>query len=219
MLRKTLKNNVFFFIPYAIVLLFLVPILLSATKSNLHLSINRFHYGFFDSLFAILTFLGDGWFIIIPAVLLMFISLRHSVFLLTAYFSSGLITQILKRAIFEDVIRPSKLLKDADLYLIEGVEMLSGRSFPSGHSTSAFALFLCLALMSKNNWIKLACFFAASLVAFSRVYLSQHFLIDITAGSLIGCLGALVAYQLYYRTDRTWHAWTIQKSFQHERQA
>ncbi len=47
------------------------------------------------------------------------------------------------------------------LHLVDGVKMLSGRSFPSGHATSAFALFLCLALISTNRYLKLICFFLA----------------------------------------------------------
>lgn len=219
MLRKTLRDNKFFFIPYLIFVLSPIPFLFHYSKGDLHLLINQYHTGFFDVLFALLTYLGDGWFLLIPAVILLFYSLRHFTFLLTAYFSTGLITQILKRVFFEDVLRPSKLLKDADLYLIEGVDMLSGRSFPSGHSTSAFALFLCLALISKNNYIKLICLLFACLVAFSRVYLSQHFLMDIIAGSLIGCIGTLAVYQLFYKDERKWHAWTLQKAFKHEQQA
>jgi membrane-associated phospholipid phosphatase len=59
-------------------------------------------------------------------------------------------------------------------------------------------------------------FFLALLVAFSRVYLSQHFLIDITVGSIIGSTGALGFYLLYYRDDRKWHAWSLKRIFNHE---
>ncbi|HEX2394184.1 MAG TPA: phosphatase PAP2 family protein [Bacteroidales bacterium] len=219
MLRKTLSDNQLFFIPYAILLLFSAIILITVEKGEIHLYTNQYHTAFFDILFAFLTYLGDGWFIIIPALILLFFSLRHSVFLITAYFSTGLVTQILKRIFFEDVLRPSKLLEDADLYLIEGVDMLSGRSFPSGHATSAFALFLCLALIAKNRVIKFLCLIFACLVAYSRVYLSQHFLIDISVGSIIGSAGAFFFYVLYYKDDRRWHEWSIKKAFTHERQA
>jgi membrane-associated phospholipid phosphatase len=216
MLRETLKNNQIFFIPYLILLLISAGVFLSVNKADIHIYINQFHTAFFDVFFALLTYLGDGWFIIFPAVILLFFSLRHFVFLITAYFSTGLITQILKRIFFGDTLRPSRFLEDAELYLIEGVDMLSGRSFPSGHATSAFVLFLCLALIINNRITKLACLILACLVAYSRVYLSQHFLIDITFGSLIGSTGALALYLLYYKDDRKWHDWTIKKVFKHE---
>lgn len=219
MLLKTLKENRIIFIPYLILLLFLLPVLLTIQKGDLHLMINRHHNAFFDVLFALLTYLGDGLFIIVPVLILLFVSLRHAVFLLTSYLSTGLITQILKRVFFEDTLRPSKLLKDSGLYLIDGVDMLSGRSFPSGHSTSAFALFIGLALMTHNRYLKLLCFLIACLVAFSRVYLSQHFLVDITAGSLIGTLGTIAIYLVFYRKESKWHSWTPQKAFNHVKQA
>lgn len=214
MLTKTLRDNQVFFIPYLILLLSSSVFLLSHSKGEIHLFINQYHTAFFDVLFALLTYLGDGWFIILPAVILLFISLRHSVFLITAYFSSGLITQILKRLFFNDMSRPSKLLEDADLYLIEGVDMLSGRSFPSGHATSAFALFLCLALITGNRKLKILFLVLAAATAFSRVYLSQHFLIDITFGSFIGCTGAMAFYLLYYRDNRKWHNWNLKHLYE-----
>ena len=221
MLLETLKNNKYFFVPYLIIILLLCPILISYSRSELHFYINQYHSGFSDISFTLLTYLGDGIFIILPVVVLLFFSLRHAVFLLTAYLSTGLITQLLKRVFFADVLRPSKFLEGQGvLRLVDGVEMLSGRSFPSGHSTSAFALFLGLALIIRNRYIKLLCFLIACLVAFSRVYLSQHFLIDIIAGSLIGSIGTLTLYLLFYKNnERKWYSWKIQKVFNHGQHA
>jgi membrane-associated phospholipid phosphatase len=45
-------------------------------------------------------------------------------------------------------------------------------------------------------WVQILCLFLACLVGFSRTYLSQHFLIDVVAGSLLGtlCGVALIAF-------------------------
>ncbi len=219
MLNKTLKDNRIFLVPYLVFLLFAAVILFSAGKKEIHLFINQHHTAFADVFFALATYLGDGWFIILPALILLIFSLRHFVFLITVYFSTGLVTQILKRLFFEDVVRPSKLLADYNLYIVEGVKMLSGRSFPSGHSTSAFALFLCLTLIVKNQTAKFVFFVLALLVAFSRVYLSQHFLIDITVGSIIGSTGAIAFYLIFYRDDRPWHAWSLKRLINQEKNA
>jgi membrane-associated phospholipid phosphatase len=48
------------------------------------------------------------------------------------------------------------------------------------------------------------------------VYLSQHFLGDICAGSLIGVIGTLAIYPFFYKKDRKWHQWTLLKSGTHE---
>lgn len=217
MVRNTLRDNRIILIPYLIILAGLVPIPIVFEKGQIHLFINQFHSSFFDVFFAMATYLGEGYFLIIPAIILLLISLRHFVFVVTVYFSTGLITQILKH-IF-DVIRPSVYLKDEALHLVEGVNLLSSRSFPSGHATSAFALFIALALIIKNPSIKVLFFILASLTAFSRVYLSQHFLVDILVGSFIGTVGAYLFYQVFYNKDRSWHAWNLKKAFGYEQRA
>jgi membrane-associated phospholipid phosphatase len=216
MLFKIFKNNTFFIIPYILVLLILIPVLVIYSKPEIHLWINGQNTDFFDWFFRHITFLGDGLFIIFPAIILLFFSLRHFVFLVTAYFSTGIFVQLLKRLLFQDVMRPAKLFEGNSLHLVDGINQLSGRSFPSGHATSAFALFLCLALILQNRKLKLLCFILAGLVAFSRVYLSQHFLIDIYAGSIIGCIGAVGFFALFYRDDRNWHTWTIQNIYKND---
>jgi membrane-associated phospholipid phosphatase len=217
MVKKVLKNNLFFLLPYAITILVVASVLLLHSKTEIHLWINAYHSDFFDCFFRHITFLGDGLFLIIPAVLLLFYSLRSTVYLLTAYLSTGLVVQILKKLVFTDCVRPVKYFHDiAPLHLVDGVRVLSGHSFPSGHAASAFALFLCLAVIGRNRTIQLSCFVIACLVAFSRVYLSQHFLVDIFAGSLIGTLGTLALYPVFYRKDLKWHQWSLKKRIGYE---
>jgi membrane-associated phospholipid phosphatase len=74
--------------------------------------------------------------------------------------------------------------------------MSGGTSFPSGHSTSAFTIYTLLTLGlyeifgTFRQGLLLA--LAAILAAVSRVFLAQHFLSDILAGSLMGIiLGSL----------------------------
>jgi membrane-associated phospholipid phosphatase len=216
--HKVLRNSIFFLLPYSIVLVISIAVLLQYSKADIHLFLNQFHSDFFDLFFCNITFLGDGLFIIPIAVLLLFHSLRSTVYLVTAYLSTGLVAQLLKRFIFEDCARPVKYFHDqAALHLVNGVQMLSGHSFPSGHATSAFTLFLGLSLISRNKFIQIACFLLACIVAYSRVYLSQHFLADIVAGSLIGTLGTLGFYKVFYRQDRKWHKWSPQKIYGHEK--
>ena len=215
---ETLKNNRYFLLPGVVLFLFLSVILLGYSKASIHLWLNNYHSDFFDWFFRYITNLGDGLFIIIPVVVLLFFSLRNALFVLSVYLSTGLITQLVKRLLFDGAERPIRYFHDiAHLHLVEGVKMLSGHSFPSGHATSAFALFLCLALLFKNRWIQLACFITACLVAYSRIYLSQHFLIDVYAGSLIGITGALLFYPVFYGgKDRIWHRWSFQNLFRHD---
>ena len=64
-------------------------------------------------------------------------------------------------------------------------------SFPSGHTTVAFCIFFGLALIIPNKKIGAALIVLASLVGFSRTYLSYHFLMDLVAGSFLGVSTAL----------------------------
>jgi membrane-associated phospholipid phosphatase len=215
MVYKVLKNNLFFLIPYLIILLSGGFILAAYSKSDIHIWLNSHNSVFFDQVFSHVTFLGDGLFVICMAVLLLFYSLRSSVFLMTAYLSTGLIVQILKRIVFADYQRPVKYFHDTvQLHLVDGLRLLNGHSFPSGHSASAFALFLSLAIFSRNRFVKVICFILACTVAYSRVYLSQHFLVDIMAGSLIGVIGTIALYPAFYGRDLKWHHWSLIK---HER--
>lgn len=63
-------------------------------------------------------------------------------------------------------------------------------SFPSGHSASAFTVATILSFFYPA-FIPLS-FVTASVVALSRVYLGEHFLSDITIGSALGTLMALL---------------------------
>jgi membrane-associated phospholipid phosphatase len=68
-------------------------------------------------------------------------------------------------------------------------------SFPSGHTSAAFSLFICLALITPRKWAPLWVV-SAWAVAYSRIYLSQHFLEDILLGSVIGLFSTIAIYML-----------------------
>lgn len=154
-----------------------------------------------NEIFKLLTYLGDGLFTIAVGVVLLFFSVRKALLVLLAYAVSGAVTQILKYKFFDDVNRPFfySSYQGLKLNIVEGVDMHIHNSFPSGHSTAAFSLFICFCFLAKNRFIKFICFIAALFVAFSRVYLSQHFFEDIYAGCIIAVIFAtLVFYVLSY---------------------
>ena len=109
---------------------------------------------------------------------------------------SAAITQVLKRWVF-DWPRPSAVFQDQldQLNLVEGVELASRFSFPSGHSTVTFAVFFLVSLILFNRkYLGLLFCVLAILVGFSRAYLFQHFPEDILVGSLIGGTSSMIAY-------------------------
>jgi len=188
-MRKLLRENRYFLIPYIFALIICVVLLLIYSKPELHILSNKANSAFFDQFFKYITHLGDGTIIAVLTIVLLFIKYRYSiVFLSGALITSGVIN-LFKSVILGTVYRPSKyfeLYETYHLHFVEGVKLHSFRSFPSGHTGTAFNVFFILALIVPKNWQKLSCFVLAALAGYSRIYLSQHFLIDITVGSVIG---------------------------------
>ncbi len=64
MVYKVLKNNLFFLIPYVIILLTSGFVLVIYSKPDIHIWLNSHNSGFSDWVFSHVTFLGDGIFVI-----------------------------------------------------------------------------------------------------------------------------------------------------------
>jgi membrane-associated phospholipid phosphatase len=63
-------------------------------------------------------------------------------------------------------------------------------SFPSGHSSAAFAVFTTIAEQSKSVYVDVLAYSAATLCALSRVHNNKHWASDIFIGAVIGHLVA-----------------------------
>ena len=82
-------------------------------------------------------------------------------------------------------------------FFIDGVTHTGFASFPSGHSTSVFALATILALLEKNKKTNVAYLLGAVAVGYSRIYLGQHFLNDVLMGASIGMITAVLVYWIF----------------------
>ncbi|MHB8259334.1 MAG: phosphatase PAP2 family protein [Bacteroidia bacterium] len=199
-MRNILRQNKIFIILHVLFLCFAFSVIIFTDKLRLHLFINDFVSSPFNDLFKYLTFVGDGIFTILVALIMLFLNVQKSLAILLCYGASTGFTQGIKYYFFGDANRPSLTFEmlHTPLKVVEGVDLNLHHSFPSGHATAAFSLFFCLSFFSKNNTVKVAYFMSALLAAFSRVYLSQHFFEDITVGSLIGVsFSFLVCFILY----------------------
>lgn len=206
-MKQLLKKNRWFLIPTLIFLMVAVILLISYSKTELHILSNEANSPFFDSLFKYATFLGDGTMIAVLFIILLFVKYRYAFAFLAGSLATSLVVNIIKKVILQDIYRPSKyfeLFENYQIHFVEGVKLHSLQSFPSGHTATAFNLFLTLALLTQNNGLKLFFFVMAVIVAYSRVYLSQHFLIDITAGSVIGILFTLIFRIWFEQFNNNW---------------
>lgn len=124
---------------------------------------------------------------------------------ITTFITTGILVQFLKRAVFYNIERPVEYFKGTlDLYLVEGVRIYNKFSFPSGHAATTFGFFICIAFISENRYIKLLCLVLACLISYSRIYLSQHFLVDVYFGSIIGVAGGIFFYNVVYSGKAKW---------------
>jgi membrane-associated phospholipid phosphatase len=97
---------------------------------------------------------------------------------------AGVLTSLIKE--FFPLPRPPAVFGDAMEVL--GVRMM-GKSFPSGHTATAFALACSLKGVTDGR-VQRAALMLAALVGVSRVYIGAHFPVDVAAGALLGWLSA-----------------------------
>jgi membrane-associated phospholipid phosphatase len=155
-----------------------------------------------DLFFKYITYFGDG-IVAFSVVFICFFFRRDYAFtlLITLVFST-IITQILKRVIFIERLRPSAIFRDlinsGNWHLVDGVHLHEKYSFPSGHTATIFCLCILFSLLIKSKKLSISLVIFAFIVGFSRIYLSQHFLEDVMTGALIGTIIPFVVFYFIY---------------------
>ena len=157
--------------------------------------------GFFTPFFEIISELGHGGIpLIILSLILMLFSRtrRYGTAMLFGLAIGALITNCCLKILIARA-RPyseeTKAFFNTDLYqkiwMTVGQNVESDKSFPSGHTTAAFASMTALFLTGnkKYSW---AAFIFAFLMAVARIYLVVHFASDVLAGIAVGVLGGIL---------------------------
>ena len=182
----------------------LAPLALAAAiyfgefQSSSFLFINRFTQLLPDTLWAWLTFFGNGWGVFAIAFPLLLLAPRMLSAGIFAGATAALVSPLLK-AVF-NLPRPAGMLAEGSFYRIG--EALLHKAFPSGHTLTAFAIasaFYFSADKNKRTPLMLL-FLLAALVGLSRSAVGAHWLTDVLAGAgfgiWCGMIGALLANQL-----------------------
>lgn len=187
-IKDVLYKVRYFFIPYLIVLCICLAIKLLFTRQQIYVAVNSHNYPIADTLAPYFTDLGDGWTTIAIVGVLVLFNYSRALLLAVAYAVTSIFAQILKH-IF-DSPRPRLYFKNIlpHVHFVKGVEVLSLHSFPSGHTVTAFSTTILLTYWCRNKLWGLPLLLIAILVGYSRMYLSEHFFEDVTAGSVIGAI-------------------------------
>lgn len=200
-MKSFFKHNSLILSLYGIGLIYALFMMMSFEKVIVHIYFNRLVGNeLVNHFFYYITYFGDG--LVAPFLLLVILiyNARLGIYSTATFLSASLFSQLLKRCFFDDVNRPLFVFQWEYHYpsinYVPDVDRYIHNSFPSGHATQAFAIFMCLAFMTKKQYLKILFLVIALLTSFSRVYLSQHWLNDITAGSIIGVIFSILFYYL-----------------------
>jgi len=152
-----------------------------------------------DTIFSLITMLGQETIAIVLLCLIYWCLNKRIAYVVgVAYFFSGLAVQGMKIGFRID--RPWVI--DPTLKPVESaIEGATGYSFPSGHTQSATALFGTLAVKVRQTAVKVLCVAIVLLVAFSRMYLGVHTLLDVVTSLIITTLIILIVAKLLSKDE------------------
>ena len=187
MTKEFLRSN-FMILCYGLMIVFLYPVIVFP-KGAFELLINQHHTPVLDMLFKYVTYLGDGVLLALLLIVLLFHSYLSAIIAAFSIIFQSIIVSLFKRWIFKGLERPLAFFNDTvELNFVDGVDVHTANTFPSGHTATGFAIFaiLFVVLNSRNTLLSLLLFLLAFLVAFSRVYLLQHFVVDAYFGAMFG---------------------------------
>jgi len=112
------------------------------------------------------------------------------------------------------VARPRPYADESSIFyqfwLTVGQNMESDKSFPSGHTTAAFAAMTPLFLEGKKS-VKICAILFAVLMGIARIYLCVHFPSDVLAGIIVGIIGGVLGVLISKKLPEKWYSLQIIK--------
>ena len=198
-LKKFIKDNIGFIYPFTACLFAGSLILFLYKKDVILLAVNSRYSAYGDLFFKWFTHVGDGnTCILLFVLLLLFVSKEKGLVMGVSYAVTNLPVQLVKNYAFTENFRPKAYFWEDfhRLHFTEDVEILVSNSFPSGHTATAFSMFLVLSYWMKNKAASFIFFLCALLVGYSRMYLALHFFADVFAGAVFAVFAT--TFVIYY---------------------
>ncbi|WP_299576814.1 phosphatase PAP2 family protein [uncultured Sunxiuqinia sp.] len=198
-----------FLYAYGVFLVLGIIVFLTTQHGDVVLFLNRYSRIEWDGFVEFLTDLGLGTYVAGAMVLLLFWKIRYGLTGLVTLGLVGIFTNLLKKGVFDERMRPFNYFYYDDFHrFIYTAELNYHYSFPSGHTMTIFAAMSLMAYFAGKRWIGLLFFVLALSIGFSRIYLLQHFFLDVYVGSFVGVICTVLALMLLnglLRLDR--YAW------------
>lgn len=215
--KQALIRTVYVYvITYLVLLMVILGLMYAYPKPELHMLLNSYHSSLQDTFFKYYSMLAEWPLYAIALLPLLWKKVKMAIFFAMCELTGGSILQILKHIISTD--RPVSVFEHyayMDLPLVQGVTMHHGNSFPSGHASTFFMFCTCCVIIQAYSYIQrdrpyslgkkilfntmlIALLVVAAVGAYSRVYLSQHFLADVCVGSVIGFITPFMMYLLLW---------------------
>ena len=202
--QEFIRTVYVYVISYFVLLVAILGLMYLYPKPELHMLLNSHHSSLQDAFFKYYSLLAEWPLYALALLPLLWKKIKITAFFAMCELTGGAILQLLKHLISTD--RPVSVFEHYHhlvLPLVQGVTMHHSNSFPSGHASTFFMFCTCCMIMlafhysrkNKPHNLRTQILFNTSLLlllvmaamgAYSRVYLSQHFLSDVCVGSIIG---------------------------------
>ena len=169
--------------------------------ASLFLLLNQLLSGdFISGIMGIVTRLGNGTYQALLVLPLMFLFSRekfrkHALALIITAALGGMLVHGIKRAV--DRPRPPEYFETLGVPIHAPDKIPTSRSFPSGHTETAFSTAIYLSLLypaATPVFLVLAL-----IVGISRIALGVHFPLDVLAGAVLGAGFAMAGYRVNMR--------------------
>lgn len=182
----------------------------SFAKGDVVLAINKKHNSFLDVFFTSLSSIGDTLSIFLFLAIVLRYKLKFLYFFVLAFFIESVIVILSKNLFFDGMPRPYLFFKTNEMLsqinFVEGVRVHKRDSFPSGHTAYAFVIATYFALKVKKILPATIFCVIATLIGISRMYLVQHFFIDVFVGAVVGVTSAYAAIVFIKKSrKRKWY--------------
>lgn len=168
--------------------------------------------GFFTPFFELVSLFGKA------GIFLILLSLALLIYKPTRRFGTAMLLGVTIGAIFTNlclkvfIARPRPYADESSLFhqlwLLVGQNIESDKSFPSGHTTAAFATMTPAFILGKPK-VKWAAVIFAVLMGIARIYLVVHYPSDVLAGMIVGIFAGCIAVLIAQKLPRKWYCWDV----------